>query len=196
MATIQNVVDNLESVGIFEFFLPFILIFAVVFGMLQKTQIFGKSDDKNVTKINAVIAFTFAAFIMVFPTTNAAVYDLTDYIADFVGGTLIYVLGIIVFMILLFMIATPFNKGESPELKTEHALAIGAVVAVVLVIALFISSGGSEIFPGGPHINNGLGFNFLGGGGGLFLGAVQPGVIALVLVLVVIALAVWWITKW
>ena len=195
MASIQDVVNNLESTGIFEFFLPFILMFAVVFGMLQKTQIFGKNEDQSVKKINAVIAFAFAMFIMVFPTTNAAVYDLTDYIADFIGGTLIYVLGIIVFMILLFMIATPLNKGEAPKAE-KHALVIGGVVAAVLVVALFISSGGAEIFPGGPYINNGLGFNFLGGGGGLFLGSVQPGVVALIVVVVVIALAVYWMTKW
>ena len=59
-----------ENVDI-EFFLPFIIIFAVVYGMLHKTRIFGDpAKDPTATKINAIIAFAFGLFIMVYPTRN------------------------------------------------------------------------------------------------------------------------------
>ncbi len=190
MATIADVVTNLENVGIFEFFLPFILLFAVFYGMMMKTKIFGDHKaDTHVVKINAIVSFCAAAFIMLYPTTHAAVFELTDYLANFIGGTLIYVLAIIVFMIVMFMIATPLKGGEAP--KFEKAGLIGAVVAVVLVVALFLSSGGTQIFPG-ININLGTGAPFLGGLGG---GYIDPSMMALVLVLAVMGGAVWWMLK-
>lgn len=189
MATIQDVVANLQTVGIFEFFLPFILIFAVVFGMLQKTKIFGDTKDPAVTKINAVIAFAFAAFILVFPTTSGQIISLSKYLGDWVGGTLIYIMGVITFIILVFMIATPLNEGKAP--KFERAGLAAVIVAVVLVAALFLGSGGTQIFPG-LDINLGGGF---GGGGGFYFGGIDPSIIAIAVVFLIIAVAIWWVTK-
>lgn len=189
MATLSDVITNLENVGIFEFFLPFILLFAVFYGMMMKTKIFGDhKTDTHVTKINAIVSFCAAAFIMLYPTTHAAVFELTDYLANFIGGTLIYVLAIIVFMIVMFMIATPLKGGEAP--KFERAGLIGAVVAVVLVVALFLSSGGTQIFPG-INVNLGTTPFFTGFGGGY----VDPSMMALVLILVVMGGAIWWMLK-
>lgn len=181
----DQVVKNLESTGIFEFFLPFILIFAVVYGMLQKTKIFGDpKDDKGVSKINGIVAFAFAAFIMIFPTTSNAVFELTDFLANVVGGALIYIFGIIVAMLIFFMIATPLSGGETP--KIGKAATIGGVMAFVLVIALFFSSGGTEIFPG---IDTNFTLPVLS------FGFVNPTIIALLIVLVIMGLAIYWITK-
>jgi len=185
MATIADVITNLENVGIFQFFLPFIILFAVFYGMLTKTKIFG--EPKEASKINAIISFAAAAFIMLYPTTSVAVFDLTDYLANFIGGSLIYFLGIIVAMITFFMIVTPLNQGETP--KFARAGTVGAVVAVVLVIALFLSSGGTQIFPG---LNLNLNTGFVGGGG---FGGIDPSVLALILVVAVMAIAVFWIVK-
>lgn len=184
----EQVIQNLESTGIFEFFLPFILIFAVVFGMLQKTKIFGSATgekaDPGVTKINAIIAFAFAAFIMVYPTTSTAIFSITDYMANFVGGTFIYIIGIIVFLVIMYMIATPLSGGETKPIA--RAGTVGAIVAFVLIVALFFSSGGTEIFPG---INTNFSFP------SLYFANISPTVIALVIVLVVMGLAIYWITK-
>lgn len=186
MATIADVVANLQNVGIFKFFLPFIIMFAVMYGMLNKTKIFG--DPKEAKSINAIIAFAASLFIMVYPTTNAAVFSLTDYLANFIGGTLIYIFGILGFLIVMFMIATPLGGGKAPEFA--KAGTIGAVVAGVLILALFLSSGGTQIFPG---LNINLGYGFAGFGGGF--GGIDPSVVALILVLVVMIVAIWWVIK-
>lgn len=187
MATIADVVTNLQNVGIFQFFLPFIILFAIFYGMLTKTRIFGNpKEDAGVNKINAVISFAAAAFIMLYPATSTAVFDLTDYLANFIGGSLIYFLGIIVAMITFFMIATPLSGGETKPFA--RAGTVAAIVAVVLVLALFLSSGGTQIFPG---LNVNLSNIFVGG---LFVG-VDPSVLALVIVLLVMAVAIYWVVK-
>lgn len=186
MATIADVVTNLQSIGIFKFFLPFIILFAVFYGLLSKTKIFG--DPKETKGINAVVAFAAAAFIMLYPTTNVAVFQLTDYLANFVGGTLIYIFGILAFLVVMFMIATPL--GMKTEGFEKKAGVIGASVAGVLIIALFFSSGGTLIFPG---VNIDLRNSFTGSS--WYPSYIDPTVLALVIVLVVMALAVWWVVK-
>jgi hypothetical protein len=189
MATIENVVANLQNVGIFQFFLPFILIFAVVYGMLTKLKIFGNpKDDPGANKINAIVAFAFAAFIMVYPTTSLAVMDMTQFLANMAAGTLIYIVTIIAFLVVMFMVATSLGGGKAPEFG--KAGIIGAAVAIVLVIALFLSSGGTQVFPG-LNLNLGVGFSGFGGG---FAG-IDPSVVAIVLVLLVLILAIWWVIK-
>ncbi len=188
MATIQDVITNLENIGIFQFFLPFILLFAVFYGVLSKTKIFGnQKDDPNVNKINAIVSFAAAAFIMLYPATSVAVFTLTDYLANFVGGTLIYVFAILAFLLVMFMIAVPLGGGEGP--KFAKAGTMGVIVAIVLVAALFLSSGGTQIFPGvGVDLRNYF-------TAGFFFPYVDPTVLALVLVLVILAVAIYWVVK-
>jgi hypothetical protein len=186
MATIENVISSLNNIGIFQFFLPFIILFAVVYGILNKSKIFGDPEkDKGVNRINAIISFASAAFVMLYPTTSLAIIDLSSFLANMFAGTLIYAVTIIAFMIVMFMIATPLNKGQQPDFS--RPVLVGGVVAVVLIIALFLSSGGAQIFPG---------ISYTGGGfGPLFVGSIDPSVIALILVLAIMIIAVFWITK-
>jgi hypothetical protein len=51
--TITDVLNNWDMYGVFSYVLPFLIIFAVVFGILQKSKIFG---DRDVKGINAVLA--------------------------------------------------------------------------------------------------------------------------------------------
>jgi multisubunit Na+/H+ antiporter MnhB subunit len=189
MATIAEVVANLQTVGIFQFFLPFIILFAILYGLLTKMKIFGDpKDDKGVNRINTIIAFACSAFIMITPTTGFAIMSMTDFLANIFAGTLIYAVTIIAFMVVLFMVATPLNKGQAPDFgKTAM---IGGVVAVVLTAVLFFSSGGAEVFPG---------LNLGGGGGGfgspVYFGSIDPSMIALIVVIAVMALAVFWVVK-
>jgi len=64
MATspLAGAVEFLKEFGFFEVVLPFLLVFTIVYAVLQKTKIFGaKEPTKN---INAMIAFVFALFFV------------------------------------------------------------------------------------------------------------------------------------
>lgn len=54
---IGNVFSQWEQAGFFTYVLPFLLIFAVVFGVLQKLKVFGQGQNNQGEKgINAIIA--------------------------------------------------------------------------------------------------------------------------------------------
>ncbi len=50
--------------GLAEVLLPFMLIFAITFGILQKTMVFGEENKKPKKNINATVAFSTALLVV------------------------------------------------------------------------------------------------------------------------------------
>lgn len=63
-----NAIDFLQDFGFFDIILPFLLIFTVVFGILEKIKIFGTVDGTPTghpkKNINAMVAFSMAFFVI------------------------------------------------------------------------------------------------------------------------------------
>ena len=89
----------LETIGvfgdIFEFFLPLILVFALVTGVLQKTKVL--SDKLN---INSMVGFA-VGFIVALSGAGKFLMALTPYLASF------FVVIFLVMLIFLFFGADP-----------------------------------------------------------------------------------------
>lgn len=51
--TIGNLIASWEQAGVFAYLLPFLLMFAIIFGILSKMQIFG--DNKAISAIIALV---------------------------------------------------------------------------------------------------------------------------------------------
>src|SRR3989344_4197453 len=75
----KEVFQTLVNIGLLDVILPFILVFSIVYGTLERTKIFGRGKDK--TKINAMVAFVvgFSAVLAtnVIKTINIIVTYLT-----------------------------------------------------------------------------------------------------------------------
>ncbi len=59
--------EFLKDLGFYDIILPFLLIFTITFGVLEKTKIFGSEDGKPKTNINSMIAFVIALFFVATP---------------------------------------------------------------------------------------------------------------------------------
>ncbi|MEA3379233.1 MAG: hypothetical protein U9Q69_06410 [Nanoarchaeota archaeon] len=63
-----GVIDFLKDFGFFDVILPFLLVFTVIFGILEKTKIFGVEtiDGKEFPKknLNSMVAFVIAFFVV------------------------------------------------------------------------------------------------------------------------------------
>jgi len=69
MATaLGSAIEFLQDFGFFDVILPFLLVFTIVFAILEKTKIFGveKIDGKEYPKknINSMVAFVIAFFVV------------------------------------------------------------------------------------------------------------------------------------
>jgi hypothetical protein len=59
--------EFLKDLGFYDIILPFLLIFTITFGVLEKTRIFGTEDGKPKVNINAMIAFVISLFFVATP---------------------------------------------------------------------------------------------------------------------------------
>ena len=93
----------LSERGIFQFFLPFALVFAIVYGILLKYKPFGEyKDNTAIALIYGIIAFGTALFVLL--------YGLNVYIENFLAWVLGRA-GLILILILAAIIIAAFMKG-------------------------------------------------------------------------------------
>lgn len=138
---LQDVVSTLKEIGVFEFYLPFIMVFAILFGLLIKTKVFG--DQRGIA---IVIALAAAGFIMIYTPVGIT---FSQFLAKFVGGAIAVILTFVVLIVLVSMIS---GAGFFPDMWNEifkgNMLWLLLAFIALIVVGVFISSGGTAIFPG------------------------------------------------
>jgi len=100
-APLVQAIDFLKDFGFFDIVLPFLLIFAVTFAVLEKTEIFGK-DKKN---INSMIAFVMGLLFVTVPR----VVDVINEALPNIGVMLIVLMS---FMMLVGFFVSSSKEGE------------------------------------------------------------------------------------
>lgn len=138
---IAELFDAAKGFGIFDFYLPFILAFALFYGILYKAGIFGKESKGR--KLNIVISGILALFVIGYTPVGV---QLSVFLTGLFGGTLIVVVTLLAAVMILFMIMPLFGVGV--DTRPKKIIGILAVVAVIIAVGVFIASGGSMIFPG------------------------------------------------
>ncbi len=126
MATmLGGAVEVMKKVGIFDVFLPFILLFAVIYGILERIKLFG--TDKKASNINSVIAFAIS-FIAI--SSGWLVPSLQKFL-PYVGlGSVI----ILVFMLFLPIFLGGYESAiKSTWFKVSGVALGGAVMAYSLL---------------------------------------------------------------
>lgn len=116
----------LQNVVFTKFVLPFLLIFFIVFAILEKTKVFG--DDKKQT--NALIAFIIGLIFVGVAFPKEVVENL------------ILFLTVALVVVFVFLILWGFVSGK--ELKIESTglrWAIGIVILVAVLVAVLWATG-------------------------------------------------------
>ena len=64
----SGVISFFDKIGVYDIILPFLLVFTIVFAILEKTKILGteKIGDREVTKknLNSMVAFVMAFLVI------------------------------------------------------------------------------------------------------------------------------------
>jgi len=129
-----DLLNSWEQMGVFSYMLPFLLVFALVYGIFTKLHLFGDSRDKS---INAIIALAVALMSLQFNIVPV-------FFADILPRLGIALAGILVMVILLGLFGNPNNKA------LNNTLMWGSFGVGILIILQ-----STELFQGGTDL---LGF--------------------------------------
>ena len=129
MSVFRDALLFLNDIGVYDVVLPLLLIFSIVFALLEKTKVFGEENlpsGKPTTRknINAMVAFVAAFFVV-------ASAQLVGIIHALIAQVSLVLVTFIMFMILIGV----FKKDEALSLEGgwEKFFMIIAFVAIVLI---------------------------------------------------------------
>lgn len=107
----RGVLEFFDQLGIYDVVLPFLLVFTIVFAILDKTKILGveEIEGKKYTKknLNAMVAFV-TSFLVVASTR------LVSVINQAMANTVLLLLLVVLFLLL---VGTFFKEGEEVALE-------------------------------------------------------------------------------
>lgn len=174
----------IEQVGFLDVILPFLVTFAIVYGMLLKSKILGEKQS-----INATIALVVAILVAMNPAMRGFLQELLPLY------TMFFILLIMMFLFFVFF-----------GIKQEKVInkPIGILIVAFLIILFLVSLGGI----GGEELQEiglsaeGLGENASVGdwttrpwGEQIILGFRDPKVFGMIIMLVIFAIGAWGIIK-
>jgi len=122
----------LQSPFFLEIVLPFLLIFTIVYAVLQKSEVLGK--DKR--QIDAIVGLVIGLIVVSFGKATGIIVNLMPFLA-------VSLVVILVFMIL-------FGSVHSGPLVLENGVkvAFGIISAIAVVIAVLVVTGSWDYIKG------------------------------------------------
>ena len=127
-----DIIQSLELSGFVNIILPFLLIFVIVFAVLQRLHIFGKDDTKN--KFNVVIALVMGLSVVIphalgkYPPESDPVLIMNNVLPNIS----LIMLAVIAFMLIMGVFGTRVNIGKSGTLT-----GIVIILSAIAVVATF-----------------------------------------------------------
>jgi len=135
MAGFDNMIYTFQQWGVIDVILPFILIFTIVFAVLEKTKILGEKDYQ-VRKYAAIIAMV-TAFAVVVPHITGAYYYGFDAV-EVINKALPQV-GLLLVAIVMMLLTIGLWTGK--KANGEKGAGVWFTMAsVAIVIAIFVAS--------------------------------------------------------
>ena len=112
----RNMIYNLEGIGLLEVLVPFLLVFTIIYAVLQKTKILGKTEDGKPKKnFNVVIALVMALAVVVTSATGqySGQPSVVDIINTSIPGVALVAIAIVMVLILIGVFGKELDIGAS-----------------------------------------------------------------------------------
>lgn len=162
MTLFKQLIEAAGEAGFFGFFLPFLLTFAIIYGLLTKSKVLGE-PRKPVTILNAVIALVAAFYLIGYTPIGITV---AEFFGRFFTQYTVIILTVIVSVLALIVLEPFWPKEAIRDPKTGEIVGYQPIwprlgkytaIAILLVtIGIFINSGGLALLglvqPGVPLI--------------------------------------------
>ncbi len=168
----RDAIVYLDSMGLTDIVLPFVLIFSVLYAILQKIAIFQDKDKKPDKKINSVLALAIT-LLTIIPHV-AGIYpgdmDPVAIINTFLPGAVLITIIVLMALLLIGMVG-----GQHEASKGKMTALVGTIALIMLVAVIW-----RALYPYSSP-------NWLS-----FLD--DPNLQAVVIILIIMGIVVWYVT--
>lgn len=141
--------DLYYNVGILDIILPFILIFTVIFAVLQRTKVLGTQNGKPMKNFNVVIAIVIAAAAVVphvlwgsrdatNPRLSNGMLDVVQVINNALPNVSLIVIAVLMFLIIVGIWGKKVDIGGNSLGGIVTVFSIGAIVFIFATAAGWI----------------------------------------------------------
>lgn len=130
MADFREAMTYLADIGVADVLLPFIIVFTIVFAVLQKVKIFGKPEEGG-KKYNTMVALVMGLAIVIPHVLGAYPegQDLVVWMNSFLPGVSIFA----VLIVMVMLIVGVFGYGFKMESTYGSILALLCALIVVYI---------------------------------------------------------------
>ena len=134
---LNNAVEFLRDFGFFNVVLPFLLVFTIVFGILEKTKLFGTEGKEHHPKknLNAMVAFSMAFFVV-------AASNIVEVIQSSLPAVTLVLVIVLLFMLLLGSFAGQQKEGGFDLWDKGWIKWVLIIFVLIAVISIFLNSFG------------------------------------------------------
>jgi hypothetical protein len=126
MMVFEGVITALASVGIFELYLPFLLLFAIFFAILEKTKIFGEKS-----RINILLSFIISLYVVAFSPISGTI---GLWFANLFAATGAVLISIIIFFLVVGLMVAPWWSDVAKAKGWKWLIPLGIIIAFLIVL--------------------------------------------------------------
>ncbi|MBI5872284.1 hypothetical protein HZB88_04345 [archaeon] len=154
MSLFDPIIAVAQQTGVFAFYLPFLVTFSLLYGLLKKSGIFG--GDRQANALSALIAFSVAFYVIGFTPVGITI---GQFLGSFFTQSTVILLTLIVGVMIIFVLQPVWPTGKKIKGYDQQgrpifeegarSFAVGKTVGIVLAVVLlfaFLTSGGLGVF--------------------------------------------------
>ena len=102
----REVIAFFDTLGVYDVILPFLLVFTIVYALLEKTKVFGTEEvgeGKKITRknLNSMVAFVSAFFVIA-----------STKLVAFINETIAHVVLLLILSVCFLLLAGSFHTGD------------------------------------------------------------------------------------
>ncbi len=128
---LRGIVEFLRNLGFYDVILPFLLVFAMMFAILDKTLVFGTENGKSRKNINSVVAFVVALLVIGSTRLIAVMNEAISNVA-----MLLIIITFILVTISVFKTEGQYDLFQHTVLKGWIIFAVIALIVIIFFQAL------------------------------------------------------------
>ena len=172
---LEALLGGVGGTVVFEFYLPFLLTFTLFYGLMERVKPFGASQRR----LHVIISLIAAFYILIFSPFAG---QISSFFASFFAETSLVIVTLLVGMMVVALLTGMGFKEDDWNKVWKRAFSGIVLLGFILAVALFISSGGLNLFGGA------------GGFGGIPFGLSSEDLLIIGLVVITVA-ALWFMGR-